>query len=92
MYEYLRQPEARTKLDAEIKSQLGAHGRPTIDALGKLSYLDIFVKEVLRIHPVAYVVDRELVNDYTYKGMHLKKGVFAKAGDVKWEIFEFEND
>jgi cytochrome P450 len=66
-------PEQRGKLLDELHCVLG--GRPpTVDDLANLPYLDMVVKETMRLYPPAWVQPRYTVDDFEYGGYRLKKG------------------
>ncbi len=66
-------PEQREKLLEELRRVLG--GRPpTVDDLAKLPYLDMVVKEAMRLYPPAWMQPRYTVDDFEYGGYRIKAG------------------
>jgi cytochrome P450 len=66
-------PEQREKLLEELRTVLG--GRPpTVDDLAKLPYLDMVVKEAMRLYPPAWMQPRYTVDDFEYGDYRIKRG------------------
>lgn len=66
-------PEVRAKLLDELERVLG--GRPpTVDDLAQLPYLDMVVKESMRLYPPAWMQPRYTVDDFEYGGYRIKRG------------------
>lgn len=66
-------PEVRAKLLDELARVLG--GRPpTVDDLARLPYLDLVVKESMRLYPPAWMQPRYTVDDFEYGGYRIKRG------------------
>ncbi|HLV98323.1 MAG TPA: cytochrome P450 [Ktedonobacterales bacterium] len=66
-------PEQRDKLLDELRGVLG--GRPpTVDDLANLPYLDMVVKETMRLYPPAWMQPRYAVDDFEYGGYRIKRG------------------
>jgi len=66
-------PAIQTKLLDELQRVLG--GRlPTVDDLARLPYLDMVVKEAMRLYPPAWIQPRYTVEDFEYGGYHIKRG------------------
>lgn len=74
--ELFRNPLAMQKLQNELKQKIGMQ-RPVeesdLDDGNGLKYLDMVVKESLRLHPVAPLLVREAMEDCTVEGYHIKK-------------------
>ena len=69
-------PEQRQKLLDELQQVLG--GRPpTVDDLANLPYLDMVVKETMRLYPPAWMQPRYTVADFEYGGYRLKRGTIV---------------
>ncbi len=68
-----RHPEVEAKLVEEIKRVLGSRP-PTMADLRELPYLEMVVKETLRLHPPAYALLREPLEDVTVGGYRVPKG------------------
>ncbi len=68
-------PAERDKLLAELRSVL--HGRaPTVEDLAQLPYLEMVVKESMRLYPPAWMLGRRAIEDYELEGYHLPAGSF----------------
>lgn len=65
-------PQVKQKLIAELKQELKGCS-PSIQDLSKLLYLDAFIKEVLRLYPVAVNIARRSVNDNVICGYTIPK-------------------
>lgn len=74
--ELLKKPEAMAKAQLELRNVLGAsRGVITNTDLGGLSYLQMVIKEVLRLHPPnPMLVPRESREDCEIMGYHVPKG------------------
>lgn len=74
--ELFRNPHAMQKLQNELKQKIGMQ-RPVeesdLDNGDDLEYLDMIIKESLRLHPVAPLLVREAMKDCTVEGYHIKK-------------------
>lgn len=69
-------PAERDKLLAELRSVL--NGRtPTVEDLTQLPYLEMVVKESMRLFPPAWILGRRGVGDYELEGYHLPAGSFV---------------
>lgn len=69
-------PAERDKLVAELRRVL--NGRtPTVAALAELPYLEMVVKESMRLFPPAWMLGRRAVEDYDLEGYHLPAGSFV---------------
>ena len=58
------------------------HSSPDIDSydlvMSKLTYMDLFVREVLRMHPIIIqVVHRQCMEDTHINGYHIQKGLIS---------------
>lgn len=83
-YELARHPEALEKLQAEIDelpltndddSNDETKKYPDYDLVGQMSYMNMFVAEVLRMHPIANVgIQRLAVDDTVVQDINIKKG------------------
>lgn len=89
-YELVRHPEVLQKLQTEI-DQLPLNNNsesaeqtkeyPDYDIVTKMPYMDMFVSEVLRMHPIANrVIQRRVSQDTTIQGIQINKGkkIFLK--------------
>lgn len=66
-------PHIEARLFSEIKDVLGDRS-PTLDDLPKLPYVDQVVKEVMRLYPAAWMLDRTPTEDVELCGYRIKKG------------------
>ncbi len=66
-------PEQRSTLLDELRRVLGGRA-PTVDDLAHLPYLDMVVKEAMRLYPPAWMQPRYTVNDFEYGGYRFKRG------------------
>jgi len=73
-FEISRHPELLSKIQAEIEV-IFEGDLPTSETLGKLVYLDKFIKEVLRLHPSVPSTGRWALNDDVFPD-----GTIIKAG------------
>ncbi|WVZ14316.1 hypothetical protein V8G54_011882 [Vigna mungo] len=106
MSQLLRHPTIMKRLQQELEHVVGMNRHVEENDLEKLSYLNMVVKETLRLHPVGpLLVPRECREDVTIDGYLIKKktrvmvNVWAIGRDPKvWdkaEIFDptrFENN
>lgn len=66
-------PEVDRRLHEELSRELG--DRPaSLEDLPRLTYLDAFLKESLRLYPPAWVIGREAVEDSTICGLPIRAG------------------
>jgi len=66
-------PEQCQKLLDELQRVLGGRA-PTVDDLAQLPYLDMVVKETMRLYPPAWMQPRYTVDDFEYGGYRIKRG------------------
>lgn len=72
-YELMQHPEVVDKIKAEVSSVM-QNGKIGSDGLRKLTYTAAVVNEALRLHPPAYIVSREALEDDLIEGEPIKKG------------------
>ena len=72
-YELVQQPDVVEKIRVEVKSVM-QNGKIGSDGLRKLSYTAAVVNEALRLHPPAYIVSREALEEDVIEGEPIKKG------------------
>ncbi|UJR12510.1 hypothetical protein I4U23_016685 [Adineta vaga] len=100
-YQLARHPEVLEKLQAEI-DQLPlsnndnddlhdeAKRYPDYDIVAQMPYMDMFVSEVLRMHPIANgAVQRRTVEDTIIQGISIEKGTLIHA-DIYSVHFDHE--
>lgn len=82
-------PEVDHRLHEELRRELG--DRPaSLEDLPKLTYLDAFLKESLRLYPPAWVIGREAVEDSTICGHPIRAStsvfipIFQVHLDERW--------
>jgi cytochrome P450 len=83
-YELARHPEVLEKLQAEIdelplsdddNSNQETKTYPDYDIVAQMSYMNIFVSEVLRMYPIANAgIQRMALDDTVVGGINIKKG------------------
>ncbi|TFK53786.1 cytochrome P450 [Heliocybe sulcata] len=82
-------PDARRKAQSELDAVVGPSRLPTFDDRKSLPYVEAFVWEVLRWHPVAPLsVARSVYEDDIYKGKFLPKGAIVLMNT--WAIYHNE--
>ncbi|OWF36169.1 Cholesterol 24-hydroxylase [Mizuhopecten yessoensis] len=69
-----KNPECYKKLQKEVDENVGAVAVITFDELVKLPYLDMVLKETLRLYPVVKSSFRETATDYVLGGHHIPAG------------------
>lgn len=71
--ELLRHPQVMKKLQKEIEEKVGITRTVEESDLECLSYLDMVIKETLRLHPVAPLLLHESMEACTVDGFHIPK-------------------
>ncbi|TYH90067.1 hypothetical protein ES332_A13G025300v1 [Gossypium tomentosum] len=72
--ELLRHPPVMVVLQQELERIVGRHRMVEESDLPKLTYLDMVIKESLRLHPVApFLLSRESTEDITINGYFIPK-------------------
>jgi cytochrome P450 len=69
-------PEVAQKLHDEVDTVLGQRA-PTLEDLPRLQYVDMVIKETLRIYPPAWILGRQAVQDVELGGYEIQKGSMA---------------
>ena len=69
-------PSERDKLLTELHNVLNGRS-PTVEDLTQLPYLEMVVKESMRLFPPAWIVGRRAIEDYELEGYHLPAGSFV---------------
>jgi cytochrome P450 len=76
-YELARNPEARTRLQAELDDVLGDEP-PAPEALHRdLPRLEMVVDETLRLYPPAWIGPRRAVRSFEFAGHEVPKGAYV---------------
>ena len=76
LYLLSQHAEERDRLLVELQSVLQGRA-PTVEDLGRLPYLEMVMKESMRLFPPAWMVGRRALKDYELEGYHLPTGSFA---------------
>ncbi|XWS50710.1 hypothetical protein CRYUN_Cryun12cG0110000 [Craigia yunnanensis] len=72
--EVIRHPRVKSRLQEELESVVGMNRMVEETDLAKLTYLDMVVKESLRLHPVApLLIPHESMENITINGYHIPK-------------------
>ncbi|KAG6657465.1 cytochrome P450 71AU50-like [Carya illinoinensis] len=72
--EVIKHPRVMTKLQKELEDVVGLERMVDELDLDKLEYLDMVVKETMRLHPVApLLLPHEATEDITIQGFHIPK-------------------
>jgi len=66
-------PAAMTRAQDEVDAVLGRNS-PTFEAMKQLKYLDLVVKESLRLYPPIHLGTRVAAGDLTFQGYHIPAG------------------
>nr|GLL26073.1 cytochrome P450 CYP736A12-like [Ipomoea trifida] len=74
MTELIRHPQAMKKLQKELEEVVGMERMVEESDLEKLKYLDMVVKEGMRLHPAVPLLHHESMEDCQVKGYHIPKG------------------
>ena len=82
-YLLAQSPEAETKLFEEVDRVLQGRA-PTVEDLPQLRYVDMVMKESLRLYPPAYGVVREAVKDCEIGGYRIPAG--ATLAMFQWVV------
>ncbi|KAI2474216.1 hypothetical protein C4B38_000284 [Diabrotica virgifera virgifera] len=77
MFAMANNPEAQQKAFMEQKEMFGdlKDAKPTISQLHDMKYLELVIKETLRLYPSVPVLGRKLTEDMEYDGHLLQKGL-----------------
>ncbi|GAV84948.1 p450 domain-containing protein [Cephalotus follicularis] len=71
--ELIRHPQSMKKLQKEVEEKVGLERMVEESDLERLEYLDMVVKETLRLHPVVPLLPRESIEDCTVNGFYIPK-------------------
>jgi cytochrome P450 len=66
-------PEVERKLVAELKAALNGHS-PAVADLPRLPYVEMVVKESMRLYPPAWIIGREAVSGFKINGYSIPAG------------------
>ncbi|KAF3061335.1 Cytochrome P450 4F5 [Daldinia childiae] len=74
LYVLATNPTIQDRLRSEIDSLLETDQEPDYDSISALPYLHNFIREVLRVYPPSYMVQREATRDLVIEGVFIPKG------------------
>ncbi|KAH6760204.1 hypothetical protein C2S52_009352 [Perilla frutescens var. hirtella] len=72
--ELMRHPKVMKKLQKELEQVVGMDQMVDESHLDKLDYLDLVVKETLRLHPSVPILSHESLEDCTINEFHIPRG------------------
>ena len=73
LYEALRRPHLLEKMRAEADA-LFADGMPSVPRLAQFDVTHRFVMETLRVHPIAFALQRRVTNSFSFAGYRIPAG------------------
>jgi cytochrome P450 len=76
-YQLSQNPQVRQKLLEEIWRVLGHDRPPNVEDLEQMPYLEMVVKESMRLFPPAWALLRYAREDFDLEGYHLPAGTFV---------------
>jgi cytochrome P450 len=71
--ELTRHPEAQAKMVAELDAVLGGRA-PSMGDIRQLKYVDMVIKETLRLHPPSWAMPRDVIQDIQLGEYTIPKG------------------
>jgi cytochrome P450 len=89
LYLLAKHPEHQVRAQEELDAVLRG-GRPTVKHLGSLPYLDMIVRETMRMYPAVYAVGRDVDSDTNVAGYQVPKGnsvllwIYHAHQDERW--------
>ncbi|XP_077552703.1 cytochrome P450 3A24-like isoform X1 [Haemaphysalis longicornis] len=80
LYLLAQHPDIQKRLREHVRATSGTTGNLSFDAIGQLKYLDMVLKESMRVYyqNVSFITRRAVV-DYEYNGIRIPKGVSVLA-------------
>ncbi|XP_023933026.1 cytochrome P450 3A19-like [Lingula anatina] len=79
-YHLATSPEAQKTLQAEVDQYCTEEGPPSYETISKMQYLDMFLREALRLHPIAPDgPGRTAQESSTVMGVHIPKGMSVRC-------------
>ncbi|XP_011652733.2 cytochrome P450 CYP736A12 [Cucumis sativus] len=82
--EIIKNPQVMKKIQEELKEVVGLNKMVEESHLNQLKYLDMTIKESLRIHPVIPLIPRKSIQDCNVNGYHIPKNTDIIIND--WAI------
>ncbi|XP_038077333.1 cytochrome P450 3A31-like [Patiria miniata] len=73
-------PEVQEKLIQEIDDVMGGGDDVTQEKVNKMTYMDMVIRESLRLYPTAASLDRVCSEDCVVKGIKIPKGTLVEIG------------
>ncbi|XP_021351562.1 cholesterol 24-hydroxylase-like [Mizuhopecten yessoensis] len=84
-------PECYRKLQKEVDENVGAVSVISLNEIEKLPYLDMVLKETLRLYPIAKTTIRETASDYNLGGHLLPAGTDMLVCRTLYTIKQYHN-
>ncbi|KAI9206912.1 cytochrome P450 [Polychytrium aggregatum] len=75
MIELMKHPDVYEKAQQEVDSILGRDGLPAHEQLSQFKYIDMVIKETLRMYPPVPLLARRTTKDTQILGYHVKSGI-----------------
>ncbi len=88
-WRWSQHPEVAQKLREEVDSVLGQRA-PKLEDFPRLQYVDMVIKETLRVYPPAWILGRQAMQDVELGGYHVRKGTmvfvspYVQHHDPRW--------
>ena len=82
--ELIKHPQVMKKIQEELKEVVGLNKMVEESHLNQLKYLDMTIKETLRIHPSLPLIPRKSIQDCNVNGYHIPKNTDIIIND--WAI------
>ncbi|GAB3307332.1 cytochrome P450 [Haliea atlantica] len=74
LVELARHPELAREVVAEVDQVMGSDDALDLRVLRRMSVLEGFIRETLRVHPPLNTLTRRVIEDFEYKGHVIEKG------------------
>ncbi|KAK7100964.1 cytochrome P450 10-like [Littorina saxatilis] len=79
LYNLAKNPEAQSRLAAEVKAAVPQGGEITTESLAQMPYLKAVLKETFRVYPITYATSRILPSDIEVAGYNIPAGSHVQA-------------